>query len=91
MANIKTVSCDNCGVLKREVNHWWVMLANISKRSMFVCPLENILPSRTLNSSNPEPHGADLRVDTVSLRACGLECLSILESKIKQGVNPLKK
>jgi len=78
MADIKTVSCDNCGVLKREVNHWWVIYANISNKSMFICPLENILPSRTLNGS-------------ISLKACGLECLSILESKVKEGVNPLKK
>lgn len=77
MADVNTKSCDQCGVLKKEVNHWWTIDANIANKSMFIYPFEEL-----------RQFSHDQRY--IHLVACGLECLSILESKIKEGVNPLK-
>jgi hypothetical protein len=77
MAKIETVSCDNCGKLKGENNHWWLIDANISHRVMFIHP------------SNTN-HLVDRDYSFVELIACGLECLAILESKVKEGKNPLR-
>ena len=74
MANIQTVSCDNCGILKGETNHWWTVECNISTKSMFIHPF---------GSDTPIP-------DFLALIACGDTCLAVLESKIREGVNPLK-
>lgn len=87
MADVNTKSCDQCGVLKKEVNHWWFIDANIKTKSMFVCPL-----SDNVSTKDNMYAGYDF-IDFhthIRLVACGLECLSILESKIKEGVNPLK-
>jgi len=75
MAELRTITCDRCGKIKEKTNHWWHIYANVDKRSMFITPMENI---------PEEPKGS------LGLNACGLECLGILESKIKDGVNPLK-
>lgn len=76
MADVNTKSCDNCGRLKDAVNHWWSLWANIKTKSLFIKPMDE--------------HLYDGSPGFISLNACGLECLSILESKIKEGVNPLK-
>jgi hypothetical protein len=74
MAQIKTISCDNCGKQKGEANHWWSIEANIHTKSMFIHPFDEL----------------QLKIpDHIELSACGLECLGILESKIKEGRNPL--
>jgi hypothetical protein len=77
MADVNTKSCDQCGKLKGENNHWWLIDANIAKKSMFVYPFDKT-----------RKYSADQRY--IHLVACGLECLNVLESKIKEGVNPLK-
>jgi hypothetical protein len=78
MADINTKSCDNCGKIKGENNHWWSILANINK-SMFISPYD----------TNLGPIKIEETTKYISLVACGLECLGILESKIKEGRNPL--
>jgi len=82
MANVNTIRCDYCGKLKGEVNHWWVIDANIKIKSMFIYPLEKI--------DDPRFESSFLEKNHIRIVSCGLECLSILESKIKEGVNPLK-
>ena len=78
MADVNTKSCDNCGVIKGEANHWWTIHANAKNKSMFITPF-------TLTSNDYfKTQGYNF------LNACGLECLAKLESKIKEGVNPLK-
>jgi hypothetical protein len=76
MAQIQTVSCDNCGKQKQETNHWWLLDSNIKTKSMFIYPFE-------------ETRKFSERENYIHLSACGLECLGILESKIKEGRNPL--
>jgi hypothetical protein len=75
MAKIETVSCDNCGKLKGENNHWWSIEANVRNKSMFIQPYVG-------------QYG--YAANNIAMVACGLECLAILESKIKEGKNPLK-
>lgn len=79
MANVNTVRCDRpgCGKLKGEINHWWTIEGNIISKSMLIYPYDEQIHWK-MDSS------------WILLRACGLECLSIIESKIKGGVNPLK-
>ena len=72
-----TSYCDECGRPKGETNHWWKLEANIQKKSMFISPLE--IPTDNFPKDR-----------YIQLKACGLECLAKLESKIKEGVNPLK-
>jgi hypothetical protein len=84
VAQIKTVSCDNCGKQKGEVNHWWSIEANIRTKSMFICPLEEFSQAQFL-PQREQPK----EIDYIPLSACGLECLGILESKVKEGKNPL--
>lgn len=74
MASIRTVSCDNCGIQKKESNHWWTIEASILTQSMFIHPY---------GSDNPNSN-------FLYLTACGDTCLEILCSKIRNGVNPLK-
>lgn len=76
MADRNATFCDNCGIEKKEVNHWWVIDANAKTKSMFIIPLENA--------------GNVFGRNYIRIKACGLECLAKLESKIKEGVNPLK-
>lgn len=82
MANINTVSCDNCGKLKGETNHWWLLWGNIKTKSVFLCPL-GIIESNRFGTIG-------IMLDYIRLTSCGLECLNVLESKIKEGINPLK-
>lgn len=77
MADVNTKKCDHCERLKGETNHWWNIDANIQTKSMYIYPLEE---QRIFMEDQRFIH----------LVACGLECLSILESKIKEGINPLK-
>ena len=72
-----TSYCDECGRPKGETNHWWVIWSNVKTKSLLLFPLEGA------NEINiPE--------NFIMMKACGLECLAKLESKIKDGVNPLK-
>lgn len=75
MADINTKKCDRCGRLKGETNHWWIIEYNLETKSMYILPLE---------------FHEVYELWTVSVVACGLECLNILENKIKEGINPLK-
>jgi hypothetical protein len=77
MAQIHTVSCDNCGKQKGEVNHWWLLWGNICTKSMYIIPFGS------------EEDSVSIWKDYIKLSACGLECLGILESKVKEGRNPL--
>lgn len=76
-----TIYCDQCGAEKKETNHWWSLFANLTRKSMFISPYE-LNHDFTLNFLPTYKY--------LQLTACGLECLAILESKIREGVNPLK-
>jgi len=77
MADLNTKTCDNCGKIKQEANHWWVIEFNLELKSMFIYPIENI---GKIEYKGPNK----------VLSACGLECLGILESRIKTGSDPTK-
>jgi hypothetical protein len=83
MAKIELIKCDNCGKQKEQSNHWWKIEYKIMTKSMFIYPSEEKINIHK-NDINRIYLGAQ------ELDSCGLECLGILESKIKEGVNPLK-
>jgi len=73
MPELNTRVCDQCGNIKRDANHWWVLWANKQTKSLYIAPIENekleMLPGNLY----------------IRLFACGLQCLDILEQRIKQG------
>lgn len=81
-----TIFCDQCGAEKKETNHWWVIFANVPMRSMFICPSEESEKNHNLpqNQINTSGH------PSIRLDVCGLECLEIVESRIKNLENPTK-
>jgi hypothetical protein len=85
MAKIELIKCDNCGKQKETSNHWWQMYANVENKSMFIYPLDKMKVTTGYMKDSDDKYTSYTRLD-----ACGLECLGILESKIKEGVNPLK-
>jgi hypothetical protein len=79
MSKIITISCDNCAILKQETNHWWAIEANIDRKVMLIHPY---LSGTVINAVD---------INFIEITACGEACLEVLESKIRNGVNPLKK
>lgn len=39
MAITQTITCDVCGAVKRETNHWWQAMVNVGLRAMLVQPI----------------------------------------------------
>lgn len=74
MAELRSITCDNCGKVKGENNHWWKLVANIKERVMFICPFSYDIHNISL-----------MKASYKTFDACGLECLGILESKVKEG------
>ena len=85
-----TMYCDQCGAEKKETNHWWSLFANLTRKSMFISPYELCHPGSRIRLLNHEFTVGVPTYKYLQLTACGLECLAILESKIREGVNPLK-
>ena len=83
MPDLNTKVCDRCGKIKQEANHWWVIFYNMDTQSMIICPLG-------IRDESKIFHGYDIESSYHMLYACGLDCLAILESKIKHGENPIK-
>ena len=70
------VACDICGHLKGDMNHWWVIVYQHTRKFYWVSPYDGgIKPD--------EGTECEKLVDI-----CGEECLVKAESKIRQGIDP---
>jgi hypothetical protein len=74
------IKCDICGTAKGQSNHWWMIFYNKITRSVYSFPIEHeddLSLRATFNHNKRD------------LYLCGLEHLTLAESRIRTGHDPI--
>lgn len=72
------IKCAICNRIKQNFNHWWTLEFCSITKSFFVYPFE---------------YSAELEtpMEWETIHTCGIECLLIAESKIRNAEDPVRR